>query len=145
MPTIPFMGVRISWLMLARNSLLARFATSARSFAATRSAVRAFTSASAPSRAVTTDAVRDLDTDCDSRRSTRMESAAMTRVRIHPVACSLFALEKAWSMASLERVLMAASDRSRSMYCFCISSSVGSSASDGPLAMRSALVERASV
>ena len=74
MPTMPFIGVRISWLMLARNSLFARFATSARSFAATRSAVRAFTSASAPSRAVTTDAVRDLDMDCDSRRSTTIES-----------------------------------------------------------------------
>ena len=28
MPTTPFMGVRISWLMLARNALLARFAAS---------------------------------------------------------------------------------------------------------------------
>ena len=26
MPTTPFIGVRISWLMLARNSLLARLA-----------------------------------------------------------------------------------------------------------------------
>ena len=29
MPMIPFMGVRISWLMLARNSLLAMLAISA--------------------------------------------------------------------------------------------------------------------
>ena len=33
MPMMPFMGVRISWLMLARNSLLARLADSATSFA----------------------------------------------------------------------------------------------------------------
>ena len=32
-PSTPFMGVRISWLMLARNSLLARLAASAASFA----------------------------------------------------------------------------------------------------------------
>ena len=30
MPSTPFIGVRISWLMLARNSLLARLASSAR-------------------------------------------------------------------------------------------------------------------
>ena len=29
MPITPFMGVRISWLMFARNSLLARLASSA--------------------------------------------------------------------------------------------------------------------
>ena len=29
MPMTPFIGVRISWLMLARNSLLARLAASA--------------------------------------------------------------------------------------------------------------------
>ena len=33
MPRTPFIGVRISWLMLARNSLLARLAASADSFA----------------------------------------------------------------------------------------------------------------
>ena len=33
MPSTPFMGVRISWLMLARNSLLARLAASADSLA----------------------------------------------------------------------------------------------------------------
>ena len=33
MPMMPFIGVRISWLMLARNSLLARLAASAASFA----------------------------------------------------------------------------------------------------------------
>jgi hypothetical protein len=33
MPMTPFMGVRISWLMLARNSLLARLALSASSLA----------------------------------------------------------------------------------------------------------------
>ena len=35
MPRTPFIGVRISWLMLARNSLFARLAASATSFAAT--------------------------------------------------------------------------------------------------------------
>ena len=38
MPMMPFMGVRISWLMLARNSLLARLAASAASLAARSSA-----------------------------------------------------------------------------------------------------------
>ena len=33
MPMTPFIGVRISWLMLARNSLLARLACSARAVA----------------------------------------------------------------------------------------------------------------
>ena len=33
MPMMPFIGVRISWLMLARNSLLARLAASAASWA----------------------------------------------------------------------------------------------------------------
>ena len=33
MPMIPFIGVRISWLMFARNSPLSRLACSARSFA----------------------------------------------------------------------------------------------------------------
>ena len=33
MPMIPFIGVRISWLMFARNWLLARLAASAASFA----------------------------------------------------------------------------------------------------------------
>ena len=33
MPMMPFIGVRISWLMLARNSLLARLAASAASLA----------------------------------------------------------------------------------------------------------------
>ena len=33
MPMTPFMGVRISWLMLARKSDLARFAASAPSLA----------------------------------------------------------------------------------------------------------------
>ena len=33
MPMIPFIGVRISWLILARNSLLARLAASAASLA----------------------------------------------------------------------------------------------------------------
>jgi len=32
-PMIPFMGVRISWLMFAKNSLLARLEGSAASFA----------------------------------------------------------------------------------------------------------------
>ena len=36
MPITPFMGVRISWLMFAKNSLLARFAPSASSLAALR-------------------------------------------------------------------------------------------------------------
>ena len=33
MPMMPFMGVRISWLIVARNSLLARFDASACSLA----------------------------------------------------------------------------------------------------------------
>ena len=37
-PMMPFMGVRISWLMLARNSLLARLADSAASLACSSSA-----------------------------------------------------------------------------------------------------------
>ncbi len=49
-PRIPFMGVRISWLMFARNSLFARFAFSALSFAdcrstaVSRTVLRAFSS-----------------------------------------------------------------------------------------------------
>ena len=45
MPMMPFIGVRISWLMLARNSLLARLASIARSRAATSSALLARSSA----------------------------------------------------------------------------------------------------
>ena len=40
MPITPFIGVRISWLMLARNSPFERLAHSARSVAAARSRVR---------------------------------------------------------------------------------------------------------
>ena len=39
MPTTPFIGVLISWLILARNSLLACAATSASSFASCNSAI----------------------------------------------------------------------------------------------------------
>ncbi len=46
MPSTPFIGVRISWLMLARNWLFARLAASATSFALRASTVRASTSAS---------------------------------------------------------------------------------------------------
>src|SRR5271165_6108003 len=46
MPMTPFMGVRISWLILARNSLLARLAASAASLAI-------FSSCSARLRSVT--------------------------------------------------------------------------------------------
>ena len=46
MPITPFIGVRISWLMLARNSLFARLAASAASFACASSAVRSCTRAS---------------------------------------------------------------------------------------------------
>ena len=56
MPRTPFIGVRISWLMLARNSLLARLASIALSrarvrsvFSARSSAVRASTVCSSPS------------------------------------------------------------------------------------------------
>ncbi len=38
MPRMPFMGVRISWLMLARNSLLALLAASAEALASRSSA-----------------------------------------------------------------------------------------------------------
>ena len=47
---MPFMGVRISWLMVARKSDLARLACSATSLATLRSAVRAATSPSSPVR-----------------------------------------------------------------------------------------------
>ena len=40
MPSTPFIGVRISWLIVARKSLFARFAPSAASFADTRALVR---------------------------------------------------------------------------------------------------------
>ena len=50
MPTTPLSGVRSSWLMLARNSLFARLAASARSLASRSSAVRASTSCSSPAR-----------------------------------------------------------------------------------------------
>ncbi len=36
MPMMPFMGVRISWLIIARKSLFARLAASARSLASLR-------------------------------------------------------------------------------------------------------------
>ena len=45
MPMMPFIGVRISWLMLARNSLLARLASIARSRAATSSSLTSLSSA----------------------------------------------------------------------------------------------------
>ena len=45
-PITPLMGVRISWLMLARNSLLARVARSARAVASASAAVRSRTRAS---------------------------------------------------------------------------------------------------
>src|SRR6202795_2551672 len=41
MPRMPFIGVRSSWLMLARNSLLARLAASAVASACLRSAISA--------------------------------------------------------------------------------------------------------
>ena len=44
MPMTPFIGVRISWLMLARNSLLARLAASAASLAARNCASALFRS-----------------------------------------------------------------------------------------------------
>ena len=43
MPMMPFIGVRISWLMFARNSLFAWFASSATRVAAASSAVRSRT------------------------------------------------------------------------------------------------------
>ena len=43
MPMTPFMGVRISWLIVARNSLLARAAARASSLARARSALAAST------------------------------------------------------------------------------------------------------
>ena len=44
MPMMPFMGVRISWLMLARNSLLTRLASSAFSLALVSAAFSAVSS-----------------------------------------------------------------------------------------------------
>ena len=48
MPITPFIGVRISWLMLARNSLFRREASSAPSRARTRSLIRSITSTTPP-------------------------------------------------------------------------------------------------
>ena len=45
-PSTPFIGVRISWLIVARNSLFARLAASAWSLASCNSRVRACTLAS---------------------------------------------------------------------------------------------------
>ena len=50
MPSTPFIGVRISWLMVARKSLLAWLAASAASLARSSSSVRAATSSSRWSR-----------------------------------------------------------------------------------------------
>ncbi len=68
MPITPFMGVRISWLMLARNSLLARLAASAFSLASrswtldlTSSSVRAATVCSNWSRCRSSASSRLLD------------------------------------------------------------------------------------
>ena len=44
MPITPFMGVRISWLIVARNELFAAFAASAASFACCRAADSCFSS-----------------------------------------------------------------------------------------------------
>ena len=52
MPSTPFMGVRISWLIVARNWDLARLASSARSLARRSSAVRRSTVSSISARAV---------------------------------------------------------------------------------------------
>jgi hypothetical protein len=56
-----------------------RFATSARSLAVCASAVRALISRSAPSSAVTTDAVSERDMDCDDSRSRMMAPIAISR------------------------------------------------------------------
>ncbi len=50
MPSTPFIGVRISWLIVARKRVLASDAASARSFSMRSSAVRASTSRSSSSR-----------------------------------------------------------------------------------------------
>ena len=50
MPSTPFIGVRISWLMVARNSLLAALAASANSLACSNSTVRSATCCSSSSR-----------------------------------------------------------------------------------------------
>ncbi len=48
-PSTPFIGVRISWLIFARNCDLARFAASAASFACRNSMVRSRTACSSES------------------------------------------------------------------------------------------------
>jgi len=50
MTSMPFIGVRISWLMVARNSDFATLADSAASLASLRSWVRSATSCSSVSR-----------------------------------------------------------------------------------------------
>ena len=65
MPRMPFIGVRISWLMFARNSLLARVAASAVSLAF-RSAASARSASRTPAVAA-----RDMDRAI-SRDTTRI-------------------------------------------------------------------------
>ena len=76
MPMMPFIGVRISWLMLARKSLLARVASSAASFAlasscwaSARSVVSRMTVRKPTGRPF---ASRSSDTDCSSVFSTSL-------------------------------------------------------------------------
>ncbi len=71
MPSTPFIGVRISWLMVARKSLLAWLAASAASFARSSSRVRTATSSSNWSR-------------CAARRPSR--SAICASMRLKPSA-----------------------------------------------------------
>ena len=51
-PSTPFIGVRISWLMLARNSDLAAFAFSAAAMATDSSCPRVISACSASARSV---------------------------------------------------------------------------------------------
>ena len=91
MPRMAFIGVRISWLMLARNSALAPAAASAWSFAMASSRVRSSTLASSVSLACCRRS-RMVSSDCASASSS-----------IHGVCTCTGSPRSSWPMRSLRR------------------------------------------
>ncbi len=92
MPSTPFMGVRISWLIVARNSLLARLDASLASRASLSSAVRTATSCSRCSR-------------CATRRKSRSWICSSMPLKPRASVSSSLILEpgaRNWRLASLE-------------------------------------------
>ena len=92
MPRIAFIGVRISWLMLARKSLLAWFATSARSLASSSCAVRSRTARSSSSRWRRRSSSACLRSWVDWSSASAM---ALTRVASRPSSSSVPTLQRA--------------------------------------------------